>query len=460
MPDQTHTPIDEPISADALAPTLDMLLAFAQKAGAESCDAVATHGRSLSVAVREGALEDVDNSEGRDVGLRVIIDGRQACVSSSDMSKGSLEMLAERAVAMAKLAPQDPYCGLPEKSALSNLSKQPDLDLFDATMQTPEGLKSRALEVETAALSVEGVNQAEGASASWANSAIYFATSDGFGGGWQSSRHGLSVTAIAERDGMMERDYDYDGTRWLCDLRSPEEIGRHAGERTIARLGSQQIDSGHYPIIFEERLAGALVSAFLGAINGNAVARGVSFLKDKMGEAVFGENIQIIDDPLIIRGQGSRPWDGEGLPVQKRELIKDGVLQTWLLNTSAGKQLGLPSTAHASRGIGSPPGISATNTYLVPGEKSFEQLLSDMGNGVLITEMFGPSLNSNTGDYSVGVAGVKIENGQRAFPISEITIAGNLNDAFKTILPANDIRFDGSTNAPSLLVEGLTVAGA
>lgn len=454
------SPIDTPITAESLAPTLDSVLSFAKAAGAESCDAVATHGRSLSVAVREGALEDVDNSEGRDVGLRVIIEGRQACVSSSDMSAQSLKMLAERAVAMAKLAPQDPYCGLPEREALSDLESDLDLELYDPISKTPEELKARALEVEAATLSVKGVSQAEGANASWATSAIYFATSDGFQSGWQSSRHGLSVSAIAERDGAMERDYDYDGTRWIEDLRSPEEIGRIAGERAIARLGSRQMASGQCPVIFEERLAGSLISSFLGAINGNAIARGVSFLKDKMGETIFGDHIQIIDDPLIIRGQGSRPWDGEGLPVQKRELIKDGVLQTWLLNTSAGKQLGLASTAHATRGIGSPPGISATNTYLAPGNKSFDDLLSDMDEGLLITEMFGPSLNSNTGDYSVGVAGFKIEKGERAYPVSEITIAGNLNDAFRTFIPADDIRFDGATNAPSLLTEGLMVAGS
>jgi PmbA protein len=447
-------------SSEALAPDLEKLLSFAQKAGADSCDAVATHGRSLSVAVREGALEDVDNSEGRDIGLRVMIEGRQACVSSSDMSEASLKMLAERAVAMAKLAPKDPYCGLPDTSLLSTRDTQPDLELCDVTTRTPEDLKNRALEVEAATLAVKGVSQAEGASASWASSAIYFATSDGFGAGWESSRHGLSVTAIAEKDGQMERDYDYDGTRWLSDLRSAEEIGRHAGERTVARLGSRQLSSGQYPIIFEERLAGALVSAFLGAINGNAIARGVSFLKDKMGHAVFGDHIQIIDDPHIIRGQGSRPWDGEGLIAQKQALVTDGVLQSWLLNSAAGRQLGLPSTAHASRSIGSPPGISATNSYLAPGDISFDALLKQMGDGVLITEMFGPSLNSNTGDYSVGVAGVKIEKGERAYPVSEITIAGNLNDVFKTLIPANDIRFDGATNAPSLLTEGLTIAGS
>ena len=451
---------NDPITAEGLAPTLDSLLSFAKAAGAQSCDAVATHGQSLSVAVREGELEDVDNSEGRDVGLRVIVDGRQACVSSSDMSAASLQMLAERAVAMARLAPQDPYCGLPDPSQLAKDIEHSDLELFDATVRTPAELKERALELEAAALSVEGVSQAEGANANWASSAIYFMTSDGFQSGWKSSRHGLSVSAIAEQDGAMERDYDYDGTRWLSDLKSAEEIGLMAGQRVIARLGSQQIASAQLPVIFEERLAGSLLSALLGAINGNAIARGVSFLKDKMGEAVFGDHINIIDDPLIIRGQGSRPWDGEGLNVKKHTLVKNGVLQSWLLNTSAGKQLGLPSTAHATRGIGSPPGISATNTYLQAGEKNLDELCKDMNEGVLITEMFGPSLNSNTGDYSVGVAGIKIEKGERAFPISEITIAGNLKDAFKTIIPGNDLRMDGSTNAPSLLVEGLTVAGS
>jgi len=431
---------NESVSAASLVPTLESLLSFAKAAGAQSCDAVATHGRSLSVAVRGGELEDVDNSEGRDVGLRVIVDGRQACVSSSDMSATSLQMLAERAVAMAKLAPRDPYCGLPEPSKLATELDSASLELFDPTVCTPESLKMRALELEAATLSVKGVTQAEGANANWANSAIYFMTSDGFGSGWESSRHGLSVSAIAEQDGAMERDYDYDGTRWLSDLKSPEEIGRMAGQRVV--------------------LAGSLVSAFLGAINGNAIARGVSFLKDKMGEPIFGDHINIIDDPLIRRGQGSRPWDGEGLAVQKRKLISNGVLQSWLLNTSAGKQLGLPSTAHATRGIGSPPGIGATNTYLEAGETSLDALCREMGEGVLITEMFGPSLNSNTGDYSVGVAGVKIEKGERAFPVSEITIAGNLKEAFKTMIPGNDLRMDGSTNAPSLLVDGLTVAGA
>lgn len=455
-----ETVSEAPISVEGLTPTLDALLSYAKKAGAEQCDAVATHGRSISVAVRERELEDVDSSEGRDVGLRVIIDGRQACVSSSDMSDMSLKMLAERAVAMAKLAPRDPYCGLAGKDILANPKAGPDLELFDPTLRTPEILKTRALEIEDAALSVKGVNQAEGASASWASSAIYFATSEGFGSGWKSSRHGLSVSTIAGKNGAMERDYDYDGTRWLEDLRSPAEIGTAAGNRVIARLGSQKIKSAQLPVIFEERLAGSLISAFLGAISGNAVARGVSFLKNKMGESVFGDHIQIIDDPLIIRGQGSRPWDGEGLSVQKRALIENGVLQTWLLNMSAAQQLGLTSTAHAARGIGSPPGISATNSYLVPGQKTPDDLMREMGEGLLITEMFGPSLNSNTGDYSVGVAGVKIENGERAFPVSEITIAGNLNDVFRSMTPANDIKFDGATNAPSLLVEGLTIAGA
>ena len=408
--------------------------------------------------MRGGELEDVDNSEGRDIGLRVMVGQRQACVSSSDMSDLSIDQLAERAVAMAKLAPEDPYCGLADESLLA--THETNLELYDNTPMTPAELKDRALEVEKAALSVKGVQQAEGANASHAASAIYFMTSHGFAQGWKSSRHGLSVSAIAEHDGAMERDYDYDGARWLEDLKTPEAIGRKAGERTIARLGSQQLDSGAMPVMFDQRVSGSLISAMVGAITGTSVARGVSFLKDKMGEALFSTDIQIIDDPLMPRGHGSRPYDGEGIVPVTRHLIKDGVLQTWLLNCASARQLGLTTTGHATRGIGSPPGVSATNSYMENGTNTPEELMAKMGEGLLITEMFGPSLNSNTGDYSVGVAGFKIEQGQKSHPVSEITIAGNLLEMYKTLIPANNLVFDGATIAPSLLTEGLTIAGS
>ena len=450
--------LNDPISAAALAPTLEKLLSRAKHYGASSADAIATHGRSSAIVVRGGELEDVDNSEGRDIGLRVIIGQRQACVSSSDISDMSIDQLAERAVAMAKLAPEDPYCGLADESQLT--THNVDLQLYDDTPMTPAQLKARALEVEASALAVKGVQQAEGANASHATSAIYFLTSHGFSQGWKSSRHGLSVSAIAEAGGAMERDYDYDGARWLEDLKTPEEIGRNAGQRTVARLGSQQMSSGAMPVIFDQRVSGSLVSAMIGSITGTSIARGVSFLKDKMGESLFSSNIQIIDDPLMVRGHGSRPYDGEGIAPVTRHLIKDGALQTWLLNCSSARQLGLETTGHATRGIGSPPAVAATNSYMENGNKTPVQLMADMGEGLFITEMFGPSLNANTGDYSVGVAGFKIENGQKAYPVSEITIAGNLLEMYKTLIPANDLIFDAATVAPTILTQGLTIAGS
>jgi len=450
--------LHDPISDAALAPTLEKLLAAAKKHGATKADAVATHGRSLAIVVRQGKLEDVDNSEGKDIGLRVMVGQRQACVSSSDLSDLSLEQLAERAVAMAKLAPEDSYCGLASEELLGTTDI--DLELYDDTQMTPQMLKERALDVEKAALSVKGVGQAEGANASWATSAIYFMTSHGFSHGWRSSRHGMSVSAIAEKDGAMERDYDSDGSRWFSDLKTTQEVGKTAGDRTIARLGSRQMESGTMPVLFDKRVSGSLLAAMLGSISGPSIARGVSFLKDKMGEQVFASNIQIIDNPVMVRGHGSRPWDGEGVKVHERHLIKDGVLQTWLLNSASAKQLGLVTTGHANRGIGSPPGVAATNSYILAGQKTPEQLMNDVGEGLMITEMFGPSLNSNTGDYSVGVAGFKIKNGIMSYPVSEITIAGNLLEMYKTLIPANDLVFDGATVAPSLLTQGLTIAGS
>ena len=449
--------MSDPINPEHLRPALESLMAKAKSYGAEKADAVATHGRSVHVSVRGGEMEEVDNSEGRDIGLRVMIGQRQACVSSSDISETSLDKLAERAVAMARLAPEDPYCGLPDKDKL--VTDVPDLELYDDAELTPAELLERAKRIEDAALEVKGVSQAEGMNANLSSSAVYFQTSDGFSRGWRSSRHGMSGMAFAVDGDGMERDYDVHGTRWLSDLKSPEEIGRTAGERVIARLGARQLQSGEMPVIFDKRVSGSLVAALLSAINGSSIARGNSFLKDKLGEQLFSGNINIKDDPLIVRGHGSRPWDGEGVVVKPSMLIENGVLKTWLLNTSVGKQLGLPTTGHGARGIGSPPGIASSNTYMLAGDKTLETLMKDMGTGLHVTEMFGPSLNPNTGDYSVGVAGYYIEKGQRAYPVSEITIAANILDMYKTLIPANDLEFDASTVAPSILIERMTIAG-
>ena len=440
-----------------LVKTLDALLLKAKNAGAETADGIITYGRSLSVSVRGGALEDIDNSEGRDIGLRVIIGGRQACVSSSDVSNHSLDQLAERAVAMAKLAPVDPYCGLPDQTVSSTDAGK--YNLSDDHVSSPESLKSRALDVEAAALNVKGVAQAMGSSASFLQSDFVFGNSRGFRAGWASSRHGISTAAIAERDGAMERDYDYAACRHFSDLPEPTKIGQTAGERAVARLGAEKIASGAMSVIYDERKASSLLSAFLGAINGNAITRGVSYLKDRMNEPLFPKHMNIIDDPHIPRGLASRPCDGEGVDVSRRALVEGGVLKTWLLNTSTAKQLDMVSTGHASRGISHPPGVGPSNAYIEAGYMSRDELLKDTGTGLLVTDMFGPNVNANTGDYSVGVSGFLIENGLITKPVNEITIAGNLIDMFASMTAANDLKFDSTINSPTLRVEGMMVAG-
>lgn len=448
---------DAPVNPEALAPALERLVRKAKEFGADASDAIATHGRSLSIVVRESELEDVDNSEARDIGLRVFVGQRQACVSSSDISNSSLDALAERAVAMARLAPEDPWCGLADEDRLEKGNRE--LDMFDPGIMTPDDLMARALEVEKAAASVDGVVQTEGCSASWATSAAFFMTSHGFRSGWRSSRHDIVGMALSANDTDMERDYDYQGMRWLEDLRNPEEVGRRAGERAVARLGSQKMSSGARPVIFDNRVASNFVSSLISAINGGSIARGTSFLKEKNGEQIFGDHINIIDDPALKRAHGSRPWDGEGVSVSRRHIIKNGRLTGWLLNSSAARQLGLETTGHAHRSIGTPPGIGASNTWLEPGGDSPEELMADIKDGLWIGEMFGPSLNPNTGDWSVGIAGFAIENGEKSHPVSEVTVAGNLLDIFQSITPANDLKMDSSIASPSLRVESLTIAG-
>lgn len=450
--------IDTPVDPLALRAPLDKLLKLAKSAGADAADCVATHGRSLSISVRSGEIEDVDSSEGRDVGLRVMVGGRQACVSSSDISTDSLISLADRAVAMARLAPEDPYCGLADPDLLQNSPQ--DLDLFDPTVLDAPKLEARALKIESEALKTTGVSQADGASSSATSSAIFFATSDGFAQGWRSSRHNISVAVIAEKDGAMERDFDYSGARWLEDTRTPEDIGHTAAQRAVARLGAHKMSSGTLPVIFDQRVAGSIIATLIGAISGPSVARGVSFLKDKMNAQIFSDAISITDDPLIMRGHGSRPWDGEGVAVRSRKIIDKGVLSSWLLNSASARQLGLVTTGHGYRGVGSPPGVASTNLVMQPGTLSRNELITNMGDGIIVMDMFGPSLNSNTGDYSVGVSGFRVKGGEIAYPVSEITVAGNLLDIYPNIVPATDLKMDAATISPSLLLGEMAIAGS
>lgn len=444
----------EPAYEDILA----RVLAEATTAGAEAADAIVYRSVSESVSVRLGEVEDIDRSEGRDLGLRVLVGQRQACVSTTDFSAKALGELAERAVAMARLAPEDPYCGLADPKDLAT-GPFPDLDLYDGAEPSSEDLKARALACEAAARAVEGVTNSSGASASYGHGQTWFATSTGFAGTTTGGRHSTSVSVLAGEGTAMERDYDYHGATHLSDLRASEDIGRRAGERTVRRLGPSKVQSQKAPVIFDERLSSGLLGPLSSAINGGAIARGTSFLKEKMGDVLFPEDITITDDPYIARGFGSRLFDGEGLAPRALNVIENGRLTTWILNLAQARQLGVAPNARARRGTGGPPGSGTTNFDLGPGTMSPEELYRDTGKGLLVTDMFGPQINGNTGDYSVGCSGYWIENGEVTVPVSEITIAGNLLDMWKTLTRANDFERTGSRNAPTLRVAEMTIAG-
>lgn len=454
MPDDAGSAL----SANAFDSLLDHLLTRARALGADAADAVVAESRALEASVRQREVEDVERSEARDLGLRVFVGKKQANVSSSDFSTDGLEALAERAVAMAKASPDEPYAGLAPQERLA--TEFPDLELFDPQSPEPADLEQQALTVEAAALDVPGVAKSDQAFAGWSTAAFRLATSHGFAAGWASSMRHVGVSVIAEQDGAMERDHESDSARFLEDLKPFEDIGRKAGMRAIRRVGARKIKSGKRTVVFENRVAGAFLNAFQSAISGPAIARGVSFLKDQMGQPVFGDHIDVIDDPLVKRGPGSRPFDGEGVAVERTRLIDQGRLTGWMLNSASARQLGLETTGHAGRGVGGPPGVAPSNLWLAPGAQSLDEMIGDVTDGVFITEMFGPSLNANTGDWSVGVSGFRIEKGALTTPVSEITVAGNLKDIYARLIPASDLEFRGRINAPSLRVDALSVAGS
>ena len=437
---------------------LDDVLSRAKAAGAEAADAVLYHAVSSSVSRRMGELEDIERSEGADLGLRILVGTRQAVVSTTDVSAGSLAALIERCAAMAKAAPEDPYVGL---APAERLARAPfaDLDLGDYAEPSTEELKHRASACEAAALAVKGVTNSSGAGASYGEGRKWFATSHGFFGETGGSSHSVSVSVIAADDNGMERDYDYDSKTHYTDMKSPDAIGRRAGELTVGRLSPKRVKSGKATVIYDNRLSNSLLGHLAGAANGAAIARGVSFLKNKKGERILPKGAMVVDDPFIRRGHGSRPFDGEGLQAAAYNLIDDGVLTEWFLNSAQARQLGLQSNARATRGVSGGPGSGPTNLYLKPGALSQDALLKKMGTGLLVTDMFGPQVNSNTGDYSVGCSGFWIEGGAKAWPVSEITIAGNLFEMYAHLEAADDLEFRGAVNAPSVLVGEMTIAG-
>ncbi len=447
--------------ADASLPTAELLhdiVSAALRSGADAAEAVRAERRTLSLGVRGGALEEVEREESRDLGLRVFVGRRQATVSSSDLSPETRDRLVERAVAMARLAPEDPYAGLAPEDRLAR-RPHTDLDLFDPAERSAEALEAAAREAESAALATPGVSISEGGSASWSAGDWRLVTSHGFDGAHRGSSFSLGVGVIAAKDGAKERGGEYRTVRHLSDLPDAEAIGAEAGRRAVARLGARKIASTTAPVIFENRLAAQLISPFLQAMSGPAVARGVSFLKDRLGQKALSGTVTLVDDPLRPRGLGSTPFDDEGVAVRRRELISAGVINGWLLNTASAAQLGMETTGHASRGLAGPPGVSGHNLHVEPGERNLAGLMADAGTGLLVTSMFGPSLNPNTGDWSAGVSGFWFEDGQIAWPVSEITVAGNLLDLGARIVVGADLEFRGSFNSPSLLIDAVAIAG-
>lgn len=448
----------ETLAAPVSTDLLNDIVKAALKAGADAAEAVSADRRSLSVGVRNGKLEDVEREESRDLGLRVFVGQRQASVSASDLSPATQARLVERAVAVARLAPEDPNAGLAPQDRLAR-GPLPDLDLFDASERSAEALEAAAAEAEAAALAVTGVARSEGGHASWSSNRWRLVTSHGFDGAYEGSAFSLGVGVIAEKDGAMERGGESRSTRHLSDLPGAEHIGRTAGERAAARVGPRKIASTTAPVIFDNRMAGQIVSPALGAISGPSIARGTSFLKDRMGQRVFAPGVTLIDDPFRPRGMGSTPFDDEGVAVERRALFDDGVLTTWLLNSASARQLSLETTGHASRGLAGPSGVSTHNLHMEPGERDLAGLMADAGTGLLVTSMFGPSLNGNTGDWSGGVSGFWFENGAVAYPVSEVTVAGKLTDLYLRIERGSDLEFRGGFNVPSLMFDAVAIAG-
>ncbi len=444
------------LDQSALTDLAERLVAAAGRAGADAADALAVRSVSLAVEVREGAVEESERSEGDDVGLRAFVGRRQAVVSTNDVNADVAE-LAERAVAMAKAAPEDPFAGLADPARLAR--DVPDLDLLDPDLPTVALLEERAQRAEHAGLAVKGVTKSGGASASAGIGGMVLVTSHGFRGAYLSSGQSVSMTAIAGEGTAMERDYDYSSTLHGADLDPPEKVGRTAGERTVERLNPRKVKSKRVPVVFDRRIAGSLVSHLASAVNGAAVARKTSFLKDRLGQRLFRPGIQVLDDPLRRRGLRSRPFDAEGVATRRLAVVEDGVLASWILDSATARELGFASTGHAQRGVSSTPAPGPSNLHLATGSDTPEALMADIAEGFYVTDLIGVGVNQVTGDYSRGASGFWIENGKRSYPVSEVTIAGNLIEMFQTLLPANDLEFRFGTNAPSVRVEGLTVAG-
>lgn len=446
--------------SDDLSKLAEIILAAAQKAGASEADVLISRGTSIAIDVRAGELEQAERSEGLELGLRALVGHRQACMSVSDTSGDALQSMAERAVLMARESPEDPSLGLASEEQLSLVRDAEALELYDeAPEPTPSALEDNAKAAEAAALAVKGVTQVQSVSAGYGFQEIVLAASNGFSGTFKRSETGLSAQAISGEGLEMERDYAAEDRVFAADLPSPEEIGTKAGKRAAERAGSRKPPTGAFPVLFDERVSSSLIGHLLSAVNGSAITRGASWARDLMGQDVLPSELSIIENPLRPRTPGSRLFDAEGLPTRARTIVDKGVLTGWTLDLGTGRKLDLPSTANAVRGPGSPPSPGISNIALTQSAKTREMLLNEMGTGLLVTSLIGSTINQNTGDYSRGASGFWVENGEPTYPVNECTIAGNLRDMLMTIVAANDARQHLSRVVPSLLVEGMSLAG-
>ena len=434
--------------SDTIENSLNLLLDTAKKLGAESAAVMGGENTSINVAARLGKLENIERNESKSIGLQIIDNKRKVNLSSTNFNKDALIELVESAMSMIKSIPEDEFCGLADKEMLyrGNL----DLDLVDNYIPENDLLLESSIEAEDSALSINGVTNSEGASSSYSKNKIFLATSDGFYNYKEKTNYSSSISVIAGKGTKMERDYEYQSKIHNKDLDAPKTIGEIAANRAVSRLNPKKVKSNSVPIIFDPRVSGSLLSLFTGGISGQAVARGTSFLKDKMEKNIFKKDIQIIDDPHVLRGPGSRTFDGEGVESKKIKLVENGALKSWLLSSQSARQLNLKTTGHSS-------GVS--NLYMEPGDKTNTELLSSIKEGFYVTEMMGMSFNQVTGDYSRGATGFWIEKGQKTYPVSEVTIAGNIIDMYNMLTPASDLKLITGIDAPTILIEKMMVAG-
>ena len=445
------------LSTDESRATAERLVEHAVRAGADAADALYAGSRSTNVQVRLGELDHVNRSEGEEIGLRVFLGARPASVASSDLSRDALDELVRRALAMAAEAPEDPFAGFAPPELLTT-APFADIDAVDAIEPDPAELRALALDAERAALGVEGVSNSGGAAASESSATVALATSAGFAGAYQGTGRGCSVSVVAGEGAGKQRDSWSHSVRHLQDMDSAESIGLEAGRRAVARLDPVRPKPGPMPVLFDPRVAGSLLGHFAGAISGSSVARKSSFLLDKLGCRLFAQGVQIIDDPLRMRGLRSRPFDGEGLSARRQDIVADGILQTWMADSASARQLGIAPTGHSARSVGSPPGVLPSNFYIAAGKRSREQLLAAFPQALLVTELIGQGVNPVTGDYSRGAAGFLVTNGEIGRPVQEITIASNLLEMFGTLEPGSDLEFRRGIDAPTILVPQMMVA--